>query len=395
MKRVIYPIACAAFLLPGLVRAGGPPSSASDSLKKWEIGGYLKDLQSIQFTSVNNNWFLINLIHNREDFHWYPGKRWKVHVGMRNRIYYGESVDFIRQNPSLFNSANSYFKLQKIISDGPSYLVHSTFDRASVTYTKGKWEMSAGRQRINWGQNLVWNPNDIFNAYSYFNFDYEEKPGADALRLQYYPTGTSVAEVAYKLGKNSDSTIIAGKYRFAKGSYDLQVLGGWMNGDYVLGAGWSGVIRTAGFNGEVTAFVPHKNLRIQQTVLSASAGMNYTFSNSLYLHIAYLYNSAGSINADSNQMNVLFRQVVSAKNLSPARHSLFAEVAYQITPLLKGDFSGILDPSDGSFFLGPFFTYSLSDNVAWLTGGQLFFGTDHSLYGSYGKFLFTRLKWSF
>ena len=36
---------------------------------------------------------------------------------------------------------------------------------------------TAGRQRINWGQTFVWNVNDVFNAYSYFDFDYKERPG--------------------------------------------------------------------------------------------------------------------------------------------------------------------------------------------------------------------------
>ena len=34
--------------------------------------------------------------------------------------------------------------------------------------------------------NLVWNPNDLFNAFSFVDFDYEERPGSDALRIQKY-----------------------------------------------------------------------------------------------------------------------------------------------------------------------------------------------------------------
>ncbi len=372
--------------------------TAVDSVKqkKYSLGGYLKNMQSAQFVNVNSNWSFINLIHNREDFKWHPNKHWALHIGMRNRIYYGDSIIKLADNSQLFNSSNSFFNLQKVVAKGPYYIIHTTLDRASLKYIKGKMEVTVGRQRINWGQNLVWNPNDIFNAYSYFNFDYEERPGADAIRLQYYPGSTSTAELAYKPGKTPDSMIVAGLYRFTKGNYDYQFLGGWMNKDYMLGAGWSGILLgKAGFNGEISSFLPRNNIHFDKMVVSGSAGINYTFPNKIYLHASYLYNSSGVIKVGSSQANILFSQVVSAKNLSPARHSIFAEVAYQITPLIRGDFSGIIDPSDGSFFLGPFFNFSISNNVEFLLGGQLFFGDSTSLYGNYGRFVFARLKWSF
>ncbi|MCB0697411.1 MAG: hypothetical protein KDC07_08605 [Chitinophagaceae bacterium] len=363
--------------------------------KKWQLTGYLKNMQSAQIANADTNWNFINLIHNREDLRFYPNKHWDFHIGMRNRIYYGESVQYLTQAPALFKSSNSYFDLQKIVAQGPSYIIHTTLDRASATYTKEKWEVTAGRQRINWGQNFVWNPNDIFNAYSYFNFDYEERPGVDAVRLKYYPGTTSTAEIAYKPGRVADSSIIAGLYRFASGGYDYQFLAGYVNGDYVAGAGWSGVIKRAGFTGEITGFFPTQNIGLRTTVVSASMGINYTFPNSLYLHTAYLYSSTGMIKISNTQRDILFSQVVSAKRLSPARHSVFAETAYQFNPLLRGNFSGIVDPSDGSFFLGPFINYSVSNSVEFLFGGQLFFGDSTSLYGGYGKFVFARLKWSF
>jgi hypothetical protein len=64
---------------------------------------------------------------------------------------------------------------------------------AYLDYTAGKWQFRVGRQRINWGVNLVWNPNDVFNSFSYFDFDYEERPGSDAVRVQYYTGTTSSA----------------------------------------------------------------------------------------------------------------------------------------------------------------------------------------------------------
>lgn len=365
-----------------------------EKTKHWVLNGYLKDLQSIQFTDIKKKWTLDNLVHNRLDLHWYADSLWKIHVGVRNRLFYGESVPLYKQNKKLLGANNDFFDLSKTIVSGESFLLHSTVDRASVDFTKGKWQVTAGRQRINWGVNLVWNPNDIFNAYSYFDFDYEERPGTDAVRIQYYLNSTSSAELAYKPGKHSGETILAGLYRFNKGSYDIQLLSGMMNNDLVIGGGWSGTLGQTGFNGEITSFTPLKHFQLSKTILSASAGINYTFPNSLYLHGAYLLNSAGILHADSLTANLLLNNV-SAKSLSPSRHSLFVESAFQFTPLIRGDLAGIINPSDGSFFAGPFITFSLTNSMELLTGGQLFFGKMNSLYGGYGKIIFLRFKWSF
>ncbi len=61
-------------------------------------------------------------------------------------------------------------------------------------------------------QTLVWNPNDVFNVQNYFDFDSPEKPGSDAIRMQYYPSFTSTAEIAPGLEYNNALTL-AGYYR--------------------------------------------------------------------------------------------------------------------------------------------------------------------------------------
>jgi len=368
--------------------------TSPDKKHHWSVNGYLKDLQSIQFTDINQKWTLDNLVHNRVDVNWYADNIWKFHLGVRNRLFYGESTAIYEQNKSLLEGVNNFFDLSKILTKGESYLLHSTIDRASLDFALGKWQITAGRQRINWGLNLVWNPNDIFNAYSYFDFDYEERPGTDAVRIQYYVNSTSSVELAYKPGKYANETVVAGLYRFSKGSYDVQFLAGLMNTDYVLGGGWSGVLGRAGFNGEITTFVPTENSPTAQTVISTSLGINYTFPKSLYLHGAYLFNSGGMSQVNGLSFNLLLNNV-TAKSLSPSRHSFLGEGAYQFTPLIRGNISGIIDATDGSFFAGPFVTFSLANSVELLIGGQLFFGKENSLYGNYGKIIFIRLKWSF
>lgn len=125
-------------------------------------------------------------------------------------------------------------------------VVHSVIDRMLLQYTTNNWDIKIGRQRINWGINNIWNPNDIFNAYNFLDFDYEERPVNDALRIQHYLKNNSTLELAYKPSKNITEHIAAALYKFnkKKNTYDWQLLTGIYKTDVVIGGGWAGTLKT-------------------------------------------------------------------------------------------------------------------------------------------------------
>ncbi|AEV99621.1 hypothetical protein Niako_3297 [Niastella koreensis GR20-10] len=61
-------------------------------------------------------------------------------------------------------------------------------------------------------------PNDIFNTYNFLNFDYEERPGADAAKFQYLFNDLSNVEVAFSIQKNN-KYISAVRYFINKWGY--------------------------------------------------------------------------------------------------------------------------------------------------------------------------------
>jgi hypothetical protein len=85
----------------------------------------------------------------------------------------------------------------------------------------------------------------------------------------------------------------------------------------------------------------------------------------------------------------------SAKQLSPARYSIFAQTAYPITPLLNASFSVIFNPTDHSMLLSPVFEFSLNQNVYLLASSQFFLGNDLTEWGDYGQFYYLRIKWNY
>ena len=135
-------------------------------------------------------------------------------------------------------------------------LLHTIFDRLWAQWENKKWIVRLGRQRINWGVNTVWNPNDIFNQYNYLDFDYEERPGSDAVRIQYFPNFNNTLELAFSPLASLIKAVGALLYKTNKWNYDFQFLGGYYKKDAVMGLGWAGNIWNAGFKGEANYYSP-------------------------------------------------------------------------------------------------------------------------------------------
>ena len=362
----------------------------------FSVNGYLQYMENIWLVPDSKKWETMGSLKNRLDFRWYKGA-FSVHVGGRTFLNYGGMVyDFY---PYLAdNAAKDYGLIDatfKWVSDSSWYLI-TNIDRANLNFTWKNLEAVAGRQRINWGMNMIWNPNDIFNTFNYFDFDYTERPGCDAIKLQYYTGNTSSLQVAWKTDSDKKPTV-AGMYKFNRWKYDIQFLGGYMTNNIVLGGGWSGQIKNAGFTGELTWFHPTgvKSDPGPKSSLVLSTGANYTFTNSLFLHGSLIYNSDGTTGNASWGDALLGGRNISAKSLTPSKMELFGEAAYQITPLIRADLAGIVNPFDGSAFAGPSLDLSLTDNISLFLIGQLFFGKKGTEYGDYGQMLYGRLKWNF
>lgn len=137
-----------------------------------KLNGYVKYMNTTMFNSVDSVWLVDNLIHNRLNYRWYISDNLTLAIDMRNRLIYGDMVKFIPDYAKSIEADNGFLSfLNNNISDGSSYVLNTTFDRAYLEFNYDKWLITLGRQRINWGQVFAWNPNDIFNSYSFFDFD--------------------------------------------------------------------------------------------------------------------------------------------------------------------------------------------------------------------------------
>lgn len=385
-------------ILIGVIFSYASFAQESDE-RKVTFKGYLKNMGS--FNYFNDELWVEDLTHNRLNFAWYPDEHFSVFVEFRNRLFLGDFVSDIPNYHKIIDSNNDYFDLSANLINSKSALLNVMADRVYVQWNKNDWELKLGRQRINWGVNLAWNPNDWFNAYSFFDFDYEERPGSDALRISKYTGVASSIEVAAKMAEDMDRFVGAAMWRINKWNYDMQFLAGLAQGDLALGTGWAGNLGKAGFKGEVSYFIPVTETAVNQTydgLFLGAISVDYSFPNTLYLNGSVLYNSVAELNPSFGFSFVGARPGnFTVRNISNYRWSSFVQSSYQFTPLFSGGLSVIVYPGSNAFFVNPALTVSLKQNFDLDVVGQLFFGEDplNGDYGSVSQSGFVRLKWSF
>lgn len=379
-------------------------AQSDEEPKKVELHGYVKYLQTTTITDFPGYPLTNNLIHNRLNFAWYPNSKWTVAVEARNRFFYGEQIKLDTTYGDQIDQYNGLVDLSVRWMDSKYGLAHSIIDRAYVNYATDKWDIRVGRQRINWGVNLVWNPNDLFNAFNFFDFDYEEFPGSDAIRVQYYPGLLSRVELAISPGQYDTTTVAAALYRFTAGTYDIQALGGYYLGQVAIGGGWEGNLWNAGFKGEGTYFHP---LEGQTTDTTGAFGMavtlDYLFANGIYASVASLYNSDGSSGPGLGGAGIstgLVGLQPSARNLFPSRWTYFLQASGSVTPLFNVSGAVMFAPESAfgknMTILIPTLTYSIKENWDIDLISQIFLTEIEPLpYQHFVSSAFIRLKWSY
>jgi hypothetical protein len=142
--------------------------------QKFALNGYVKDMQTFYF--IENGMPMTsgevldatnyNMIHNRLNFTYNPNAHLRFELGVRNRLLAGKLMAQLPQYASYFKQDDGIVQLSWNLAEKNGWFLNTSIDRLYVDYTLGKWQFKVGRQRINWGIDLVWNPNDLFNAFS-------------------------------------------------------------------------------------------------------------------------------------------------------------------------------------------------------------------------------------
>lgn len=368
--------------------------AAQDSLEeksgKFTAGGYLKELAYLTLDEINQEEYITSILHHRLNMQWMPNERFSASVSFRNRLIWGDEVRLIPGYVALLRNKNEGLDLQKAWISGKSMVLHTSVERLNVEYTGTRWNFRLGRQRINWGMTTTWNPNDIFNTYNFLDVDYEERPGNDGARIQYFSGGNSNVEWAIAYNHFKDKPVTAIKYTFNRWKYDFQFIGGWYFDRPSLGMGWAGNIRNLGFKGEAQFFFNKNN---SPSNLNLSMEWNYLTDNNWFFNLGILFNKQGKYKPIQNWAEIDLN--LSAENLMPTRYNVIGTVSREFTPLFSGNAGILFAPGTNLLILLPSLRYSLANNLDADLVWQSFFVEDQNRFSSMSHVAFVRLKLSY
>ncbi len=371
-------------------RAAGQESDSLSRPRKWSVNGYLKDLQSLTFDKNFDSLITGNLLHNRLNVRWRPTERLTAAAEFRTRLFWGEEV---RLTPGFASSIDNPYEavdLSILWFETKSMVLQTNIDRFWLEYTAAHWDVRIGRQRINWGISTIWNPNDIFNTYNFLDFDYEERPGRDAVKVRYHPSGMSNIELAVAGANDYNRAVGAVKYFVNRWNYDFQFSAGVYQQIFTLGAGWSGSLQDAGFKGEMQYFAPHANAAAQ---VNATVELDYVFEKAWYLNAGVLLNSNG-LREPVNDWSLISFQL-SPQNLMPTQWNTVLTIGKELTPLLAANMTGIYAPGTNLLILLPTLKYNLATNLDFDLVWQSFYAEQNNHFGGVSHRGFLRMKWNF
>jgi len=381
-------------LLPMLHMADGDASARqSDNL---QVTGYLQamplwmELDMPPQLGIEQRTFWEYRLQNRLNLRWDAAPSVTFNWQMRTRLFAGDLVEQLPFYADAIDRDEGWANLSWMPVRHDRLLIHYIPDRLYSEWRNDNWTVRLGRQRINWGINTVTNPNDLFNIYSFYDFDYPERPGSDAIRIQHYTGTFSRWELALRPGRQKDQTAAALLYGFNRRGYDIQLIGGYYRRQLALGGGWAGSIDQTGFKGEVMLFEPLTELPDRDTGLVIGLSIDHMFSNSIFLILEGVYNRAGG------QLDLfLHADAFSADNPSLSRFQWTGQASYPFSPILNGSVATIWYPDEQALFLSPSITWSMHQDIDLNLITQIFTGSGDSPLANAGQTIATSLKWNF
>jgi hypothetical protein len=378
----------------------------------WNLNGYIKNLST----------------YFNDKQHYFPSDigRFQNNVKLRLNLelYLTDDLQFSIQNRTIYSwqrnlksynqfmplspESSYYYNLKYNIHNSDNSNINSEIDRLNLNWSFDDFEVTIGRQRVMWGTCLVWNPTDLLNPFNFLDFDYVERPGNDAIMMQYYTGPVSEIDILIKPGKTENDIIYSGRYLTNFKEYDLALIAAWQKKAYKFGVNWSGSLLDGGFRGEVLFSSPQNyeymilnfdfrssavfiQKKLDKNFTTIALSYDYTFANSAYLHLEYMYNELGATKNTALRLS----ETIHTGELSPARHSTYLGIGYDLTPLMRGELFSLYNPLDPSYMIGPSIKYSIAENWELYTSAFFPQGDILSEFGAYPDQYFLRTMYSF
>lgn len=255
-------------------------------------------------------------------------------------------------------------------------------------YSDEKQRVSVGLQKVSMGVGRIWNPTDLFNPKNPLALEPDEMYGVFALAYTYTPG--SLSQITAVAAQRADHSFkYAGRAKGYLGFADAAINAVSANDVTMIGYELEGELLHTGVELRSEGGWFDDKL-LHQQFFQGLIGADYAFENSLILIGEWLHTSR------TFDHELMLRMPSGApSNLVRSRDYVGLSVGYQFDPLLYGTLSTVISADDGSFYAGPFFRYSLDNDMSFGLGGMFYGGKSGSEFGDYGQTYYLNLKITF
>ena len=382
-------------LVLSLLSIGGLLASGygQDDQEQVSIRGYLRAIPGVNANRDFSVFRFNSILNSRLNSRWIVNDNLYIRLEGRNRIIYNPLLKDIPGLAEMFDRDIGWVDLSGLWLSEGSWIGHAEIDRLYLNYRFNNWQFSAGRQRVNWGINMVSNPNDLFNTYSFFDFDYQERPGSDAIRIQYHTGFASRIEVAYSPARNASESVGALLWATNIRGYDFQTITGYFRNRAAIGLGWAGSIGGAGFKGEATWFYSLDALpEVRRATLVAATGLNYMLPNSTFVVFELLYNGGHQA---AHSEAVMLDMPLRPDNIMFSEYAITLSLQHPFSPVFNGNLAMMALPDQKAFLLLPSTSMSLMTNLDFDIIAQIIMGGEGTIFQQAGSAWYVALKYSF
>ena len=266
----------------------------------------------------------------------------------------------------------AFIDLDKVFVDKSDFYAKQGLYRGYLKYYTPEFQLTAGKQRIDWGRCRFWSPMDLFNPVNPLSIERDEAVGVDALDIGFSPGGpVQNIDLVYAPQEDYEDTSFASRLYAQSGSYDFFLMAGEFKKDEVIGGSFDGHVGEGGVRGEFTV----TRADIGDNYFRGVIGADYNLPNNVYVLGEYYYDGGGG--------------------LTIGKHFLNLYINYEVTPLVDFYFYNIYDIDGESFFLNPEVKYNIITNLDLSAGAQIFSGNSGSEFGDYKNTYYMQAQYFF
>ncbi len=291
------------------------------------------------------------------------------------------------------NDDRRFFDLTKTIDEDDSHILYHRLDRFSLTLQPTWGTIRIGRQALTWGNGLLFNPMDLFNPFAPTDIERDYKVGDDMVTTQFTIEKIGGIQLLYVPRRDPadhnvkwSNSSLAGKFHFATGTTEFDIMATHHYEDFIAGLGSSGYFMDAAWRMDATwTFLDEDTDR--DGFLSLVANMDYSWiwwKKNFYGFMEFYFNGIGDENySEAISDPVITERLIRGDLFVLGRKYLSTGIEMELHPLIKANLTVISNIADPSGIIQPRILWDITGNIQCTFGGSIYCGPSDTEFGGF------------